>query len=67
MSVKELTAQPISDHKPYTPGKQPISLERTIKLNTNENPYPPSPQIAESILSQINDLNRYPDSSAEVL
>ncbi len=67
MSVKELTAQPISDHKPYIPGKQPINLERTIKLNTNENPYPPSPQIGESILTQINDLNRYPDSTAEDL
>ena len=67
MSVKDLTAYSISRHKPYTPGKQPTIHERTIKLNTNENPYPPTPQISESILAQITDLNRYPNSSADDL
>lgn len=30
---------------PYTPGEQPKSKSKIIKLNTNENPYPPSPKI----------------------
>ncbi|MDI6774562.1 MAG: histidinol-phosphate transaminase [Verrucomicrobiota bacterium] len=33
---------------PYTPGEQPKRPDRVIKLNTNENPYPPSPQVARA-------------------
>ena len=46
---------------PYVPGEQP--RDRTyIKLNTNENPYPPAPAITE-LLKNVNtaDLRRYPD------
>lgn len=45
---------------PYTPGEQPQS-GKVIKLNTNENPYPPSPRVAEAIVSASNRLERYPD------
>jgi len=47
--------------KGYEPGFQPKSVD-IIKLNTNENPYLPSPQ-AEEVLSRINveQLRRYPD------
>jgi histidinol-phosphate aminotransferase len=47
--------------KGYEPGFQPKSVE-VIKLNTNENPYLPSPQAVE-VLSRINveQLRRYPD------
>ena len=35
---------------PYTPGEQP-NEPGMVKLNTNENPYPPSPKVAEAIRS----------------
>ena len=46
---------------PYTPGEQP--KDRTfIKLNTNENPYPPSPKALEAIRAAVGDgLRLYPD------
>lgn len=47
----------------YTPGEQPRG-KNIVKLNTNENPYPPSPKCAEA-LSAFNweNLRRYPDPS----
>jgi histidinol-phosphate aminotransferase len=46
---------------PYTPGEQPNDSE-IIKLNTNENPYPPSPKIADVLANfDIAALRRYPD------
>ena len=55
---------------PYVPGEQPV-LAHSIKLNTNENPYPPSPRVVEAILSELGDdggsLRRYPDPSARAL
>lgn len=50
----------------YTPGEQPDSLD-IIKLNTNENPYPPSPKVREAI-AKITDeqLRRYPSPDARV-
>lgn len=52
---------------PYTPGEQP-KRDKMIKLNTNENPYPPAPGV-EKVLHQMNadDLRRYPDPEARVL
>ena len=44
---------------PYTPGEQP-KKENMIKLNTNENPYPPSP-LVEAGLKDIEDWRLYPD------
>ncbi|MBM4104356.1 MAG: histidinol-phosphate transaminase [Planctomycetes bacterium] len=45
----------------YTPGFQPKNPD-AVKLNTNENPYPPSPKVLETV-SKISDfqLRRYPD------
>lgn len=47
--------------RPYVPGRQPDVGARVVKLNTNENPYPPSPQ-ALAALARIggDDLRRYP-------
>lgn len=39
---------------PYVPGEQPPAGARVIKLNTNENPYPPSPKVAEAIRAELD-------------
>lgn len=52
---------------PYTPGEQP-NRPGMIKLNTNENPYPPSPKVAEAIRSfDVDRLRMYPDPTAGAL
>lgn len=46
---------------PYTPGEQP-QLSKLIKLNTNENPFGPSPKVLEAIANaNSNELRKYPD------
>jgi len=48
----------------YTPGEQP-QAGKYIKLNTNENPYPPSPKVVEAIKAAAErGLHRYPDPVA---
>jgi histidinol-phosphate aminotransferase len=46
----------------YVPGEQPRD-DRTVKLNTNENPYPPSPRVAEAVRAHLTGdrLRKYPD------
>ncbi|MGN0418691.1 histidinol-phosphate transaminase [Anaerostipes faecalis] len=51
--------------EPYTPGEQPKELD-VIKLNTNENPYPPSPKVLEA-MENIKNLRKYPDPAAAEL
>lgn len=50
----------------YTPGEQPAVGERVIKLNTNENPFPPTPRVMAA-LTQIQGemLRRYPNPTAD--
>ncbi|MDO5702926.1 MAG: histidinol-phosphate transaminase [Lachnospiraceae bacterium] len=49
---------------PYVPGEQPKSAD-VIKLNTNENPYPPSPRVREAIEKfDADTLRLYPDPAA---
>ncbi|MFO7848322.1 MAG: aminotransferase class I/II-fold pyridoxal phosphate-dependent enzyme, partial [Spirochaetia bacterium] len=52
---------------PYTPGEQPKS-GTFIKLNTNENPYPPAPAVEEYLRrADASTLRLYPDPDAEEL
>jgi histidinol-phosphate aminotransferase len=55
----------------YVPGYQPPDIASWIKLNTNENPYPPSPRVREAILAELGDdaasLRTYPSASSALL
>lgn len=52
---------------PYVPGEQP-GEETVIKLNTNENPYPPAPGVKEALEHLPTDrLRKYPDPAASEL
>jgi len=51
----------VTELEPYVPGEQPKD-KKYIKLNTNENPYPPSPKAIEAMHAAVNeDLRLYPD------
>jgi histidinol-phosphate aminotransferase len=51
---------------PYTPGEQPV-IEGLVKLNTNENPYPPSPRVIAAISAAAQQLQLYPDPQSSGL
>jgi len=61
----------ILDMAGYVPGFQPPDNEPWIKLNTNENPYPPSPKVREALLAEIGDegenLRKYPDPGSKAM
>jgi histidinol-phosphate aminotransferase len=53
--------------EPYVPGEQPKD-KKYIKLNTNENPYSPSPRVLEAIRGAVDDsLRLYPDPTCDML
>jgi histidinol-phosphate aminotransferase len=53
--------------EPYVPGEQP-RIANLVKLNTNENPYPPSPVAIDAIQqAAANGLERYPDPASLAL
>ena len=57
----------VRDVEPYVPGEQPKS-NSVIKLNTNENPYPPSPEVRKVIEKfDYSVLRKYPDPGASML
>ncbi len=59
LNTRELT--------PYVPGEQPKD-KKFIKLNTNENPYPPSPLVIERIRDfALEDLRLYPNSEGAIV
>src|SRR6266403_6153103 len=52
---------------PYVPGEQP-KIKGLIKLNTNENPYPPSPRVLDAIKKATDGrLRLYPNPTAQAL
>lgn len=53
--------------EPYVPGEQP-KLDTMIKLNTNENPYPPAPGVLKAMNGfDIDKLRLYPDDKSDIL
>ena len=53
--------------EPYVPGEQP-NFPDMIKLNTNENPYPPSPKVTEALeRCTLESLRLYPDPTSHKL
>lgn len=60
----------VRELEPYVPGEQP-KIQNLLKLNTNENPYPPSPKVVaavQSVLANSADVLRlYPDPDATAL
>ena len=60
----------VRELEPYVPGEQP-KIQNLLKLNTNENPYPPSPKVVEAVqavlANQADVLRLYPDPDATAL
>ena len=65
--MKEFWSKRVRDMVPYVPGEQPKD-RKFIKLNTNENPYPPSPKVLEAVKTTADDaLRLYPDPECVIL
>ncbi len=64
---KNLIRPLVHDLHAYVPGEQP-KIKGLIKLNTNENPYPPSPRVLRTVKAAVDGrLRLYPNPSAERL
>ncbi len=62
--MQSILRKNIEDLEGYTPGEQPKQAD-LIKLNTNENPYPPSPRVLAAVRKEItSSLRLYPDPVA---
>src|SRR2546422_4937523 len=67
MSNPQLIRPLVRELHAYVPGEQP-QIKGLIKLNTNENPYPPSPRVLAAVKSAVDDrLRLYPNPTAEAL
>ncbi len=65
--MSQLWSDIVHQLDPYVPGEQPQG-NQYIKLNTNENPYPPSPAVARAIQSYpVESLRCYPDPESSEL
>lgn len=65
--MKTFWSKRIRDMVPYVPGEQPKG-QTFVKLNTNENPYPPSPAVVNAMQTSVDDaLRLYPDPQCSQL
>ena len=67
LSPDKLALPRVQAHVAYVPGEQPPATPDVIKLNTNENPYPPSPRITEALQVATDKLRLYPNPTAKPL
>jgi len=66
MSRRTLVRSTVDALEGYVPGEQPLPGARVVKLNTNENPYPPSPRVLEAVRAvPAHALQRYPRPMAD--
>src|SRR5215212_3092646 len=64
---QHLIRPPVRKLQPYVPGEQP-KIKGLIKLNTNENPYPPSPKVLKTVREAVDErLRLYPNPTAQPL
>src|SRR5579864_8811935 len=68
MAKKNALIRPlVHDLHAYVPGEQP-KIKGLIKLNTNENPYPPSPRVLAAVKEAVDGrLRLYPNPTAQRL
>src|SRR5882724_835576 len=65
IGAKNLIRPLVRELHAYVPGEQP-KIKGLIKLNTNENPYPPSPKVLAAIKAAVDGrLRLYPNPTAE--
>lgn len=67
MKAEKLVRPLVRKLHPYVPGEQP-KIAGLIKLNTNENPYPPSPKVLKAVVAAGDGwLRRYPEPASDTL
>ena len=65
--MSKLWSDIVNKLTPYIPGEQP-KLDNLVKLNTNENPYGPSPRVLDALkLEAADSLRLYPDPNSDAL